>query len=114
MQYDPESTDEEPKPVAVRPTNWEKTSPVKPDLAASATFDTGLDKPGVELSSHRIETVKPKASSRRRNAPNRYCSGAVISTFSPPEIGEKKQETDKKQVKEEPMTEKAKVRSTKN
>ena len=39
MQYDPESTDEEPEPVANQLPNWVKTSPVKPDLTASQTLD---------------------------------------------------------------------------
>ena len=39
MQHDPESTDEEPEPVANQLTKWVKTSPAKPDLTASQTLD---------------------------------------------------------------------------
>ena len=71
MHNDPQSTDEELEPVAVQPTNWEKTSPVNPDLATSATLDTALDKTGLQPSSHRNEPVKPRVSNRRLNALNR-------------------------------------------
>ena len=60
MQHDLECTDEEPEPVANQPTKWVKTLPVKPDLGASEMLNkSGLDKTGVQPSSHRIEPVTP-------------------------------------------------------
>ena len=116
MQHDPESSDEEPAPVANQPTHCVKTSPVKPSLAARETLDkSGSEKPGVQPALHRIEAVKPRVSSRRRNAPNRYSAGVMISTVAPHEISVKKQEIDeKKQVKEELITKTEKLRSKKN
>ena len=115
MQHDPESTDEELEPIAVQPNTWEKTSLVTPDLAPSETLDTGLDKTRLQPSSHRIKTAKLRGSNHRRIALNRYVLGVMISTVSPSWNGGRKQEIDeKRQVKEELMTETAKFRSTKN
>ena len=109
MQHDPDSTDEELEPIAVQPTHWEITSPTKPNLASCATFEKSkLEKPGVQPTSHQIEPVNPRVSSRRLRAPNPYGAGVMIHTVSSPEVDEMKQ------VKEELITETAKFRSKKN
>ena len=107
MQHDPESTDEELELVAGQPTSWEKRWPVRPILAFCATLDTGLDETWLTPSSQRIELVKLRDSNRRQNAPKRYGLVAMISTVYLHGSDEKKQ------VKEELMTETAMFRSKK-